>query len=266
VFAFIHIPKTAGSTISSILRQSYRTKHCDIRLGNDFAEPVLTASTLRRTRMIHWRLKSIAGHGVVPYSDLETLCPDLRYYTFVREPLSRCASEYQFLVQRDGLTASFDEWIASDAARNRITKKLGGTDDSASAIEVLRRRVDYVGVVERFNESLVMWQRWCGDPDLEIRHRPKNVMRQTSIKDNLLRDPVSHSALLAANQEDLEVYRYVLQEILPKQLSQYGPALEADVRAFQATNRPPRPCPGQLTSLLVRELLYKPLSKRLARN
>lgn len=265
VLAFIHIPKTAGSTISTILRHSYCWRHCDIRLGDDLCVPPLTAAVLRRTRWIYWRLESVAGHGIVPYSDLGTTCPDIRYYTFVREPIVRCASEYQFLVQRDGLSDSFDQWIESDRARNRMTRTICGEPDASKAIAVVNGWIGFVGLVERFDQSLVLLRQWLGRPVLDIRYRSKNVMRDSSIKDRLLGNEASRKKLAAANQQDIELYRYVTEHIYPEQVRRYGSGLAADVRHFVATNRRPRPYPRQLASLLVREMIYKPLARTLAR-
>lgn len=266
MFAFIHIPKTAGSTISSILRHSFRTRHCDVRLGDDFLNPALTARSLRRIGWVYWRLCSIAGHGVVPHTDLRALARDVRFYTFVREPLVRCASEYQYLVQRDGLTAPFDTWIETPNARNRMTKKICGKEDASAAMAILEKRVGFVGLVERFDESLVLLRSWFGVPALDIRYRAKNVMADNRVKQRLLGDRTARDRLIHANREDIELHRFVVESLYPRQVSEYGSALADDVRQFVATNCRPRPYPRQLVSLLLRELVYKPLVPALAWN
>jgi hypothetical protein len=265
VLAFIHIPKTAGSTISTILRNSYCTRHCDIRLGDDFREPVLSSLVLRRIRWVHWRLGSIAGHGVVPHSDLQVAYPNIRFYTFLRDPLHRCASEYQYLVRRDHLSVPFAEWIQTDLARNRMTKKLCGREDADVALSILRRRVGFVGLTERFDESLLLLRSWLADPALDIRYRPKNVTRDNHIKNRLLRQRPTRQMLIGANREDLRLYDQVVRSIYPEQERAYGEGLSTEVQRFQASNVRPRPYPRQLVSLLLREMIYKPLAPTLAR-
>ena len=81
MYAFIHIERTAGRTVSSILRRSFGTGHCDIRLPlarrrNDRPQHQLDhrvlvdAEILRRVRHVYRHLKGIAGHNVKPYGDL----------------------------------------------------------------------------------------------------------------------------------------------------------------------------------------------------
>ena len=230
LFAFIHIPKTAGSTLETILRQSFCSRHCDVRVGDDFNGPLLTAEVLRRTRWVYPRLASIAGHSVRPHGDLQAVRGGVRYYTLLREPVVRCASEYQFRVQRDGLPDDFGRWIHSGIARNRQTKMLAGVEDADAAIEMLRAKVGLVGLVERFNESLVLLRRWFDDPRLDIRYRSKNVTADNRLKRGLLNDPRSRRLLDEANREDRRLYDYVAAELYPAQVRAYGEAARRPIR------------------------------------
>jgi hypothetical protein len=265
VLAFVHIPKTAGSTISAILRQSFRTQHCDVRLGRDFDVFPLSPAVLQRIGWVYRRLHSIAGHGVVPSGDLRRAGFEPRFYTFLRDPVVRCASEYQYLVQRNNLTTRFDQWIETDPVRNRMTKMLGGQENANAAIAVLRQRVEFVGLAERFDESLVLLRHHFPTAALDIRYRSKNVTRDNQLKTRLLNDSQTREKLILANREDCRLYDHVRESIYPEQVRAYGPTLPADVARFQASNVRPLPYPRQLASLLLRELIYKPLAPRLAR-
>ncbi len=260
MYAFIHIPKTAGSTVATILRQSFLSRHCDLKLGKGFFYPALTAAALRRTRWVYWQLESIAGHYVVPHSDLKAGWPGIRYYTFLREPVARCISEYQRAVFRTQLDVPFDHWIRDPMYHNRQTRHLAGRDDVDAAMRMICERIGFVGLVERFDESLLLWRRWLDDERLDIRYRSKNIARRNSINQRLLADPRAMEQLHEANRLDMELYRRVLQEIYPRQVAAYGPALADDRAAFQR-DRAPRPTyPRQLPSLLLRELVFRPMS------
>jgi len=264
VFAFIHIPKAAGSTLAGILRHSFCTRHCDVRCGNGIkGRPRLTAAALRRIRWIYWRLKSIQGHGVVPHGDLHAI-GGVRFYTLLRQPIQRCASEYQYRVVRGDLMMPFEQWITTEIARNRMTRMIAGCEDANAAIEMIKRRVGFVGLVERFDESLLMWRRWLDDARVDIRYSSKNVMTDSNIKRQLLDDPATRAKLEEANREDLKLYQHVVDNVYPGQVQQYGPTLTADLEAFASTNSRPRIYPRELPSLVLRKAVYRPLALRIA--
>ncbi|HUS40636.1 MAG TPA: sulfotransferase family 2 domain-containing protein [Pirellulales bacterium] len=260
MLAFIHIRKTAGSTIDMVFRQSFGMGHCCVRHHRArAAAPVITAAELDRCRWIYRRMKTVSGHGIVPYSDLHLADPEIRFFTFLRDPIARCASDYQFRVQRGGMRMPFERWITTDIARNQQTKKLAAVEDAAAAIASFDSRISFVGLVERFNASLVLLRKWSQIPQLDIRYRSKNVAKDVSIKDRLLNGPDTREMLIEANQEDQKLYDYVAEEVYPRQVQAYGESLAADVQLFEATNAPLPVYPRQLMSMLLRELVYKPL-------
>ncbi|MEM7311567.1 MAG: hypothetical protein AAF497_00305 [Planctomycetota bacterium] len=253
--------KTAGSTLSAILRQSFLSRHCDVRVRSNRQrfDPIVEPAELRRMLVLYPNAASIAGHGVVPFMNLEDVVPGVRYYTIVRKPLERCASDYQFRVQRGGLQTPFEEWIQLPYARNHQVRKLAPDGRAETAIEMLRKRLGFVGITERFHESLIMFRRWCGSPELDIRYRSKNVASNNDIKRELMSDRRSRQQLLEANLEDLRLYA-AANEVFLEQRAEYGDSLSDEVAEFEATNFPTAKYPRQIPSMLKRELLYKPVS------
>jgi hypothetical protein len=261
MLAFIHIEKAAGSTISSILRRSYGLRHAEVcgwRNAWSTEDDLVLPEDLERTRWIFPALQSIAGHGVKPYAGLERVCPGIRYYTFLREPLDRCASHFQFQIQVMKKRVSFEQWIRTAGYRNFQTQKLTGGEDAAAAIEMLEQRIEFVGLMERFNESLVMLRRRFPDEPLDICYRAKNVATDSSIKKQLLDDTASRELLVQANQEDCKLYDYVRKALYPRQQRQYGESLAADVLRFQEANRTHGSSRQPLLPLLVRHLVFRP--------
>ncbi len=236
-------------------------RHCGIRVRKSrWQQPIISAREVLRCQYIYPRLSSISGHGIVPCGDLADVFPDIRFFTFLREPLDRCASDYQFRRRRGGLKVTFEDWIQTPLARNHQTRQLCGREDANLAIAVLESRVGFVGLVERFHPSLVMFSRWCNDCRLDIRHRSKNVAHDSSIKHELLTNLNSRRQLIEANREDLRLYDYVLTQYFPRQEADFGPRLNSDVKAFEAFNVPRPVYPRQALSTLVREFIYKPLA------
>ena len=95
-------------------------------------------------------------------------------------------------------------------------------------------RIGFVGTVEQFDASLVMMAAFYGFPWLG--YTRKWSAPTDGIKRRLLDDPASREMLQEANREDTALFRYVADEVLPRQEAAYGPSLAADVEAFREEN------------------------------
>jgi hypothetical protein len=265
VIANIHVMKTGGQTMCDILRQSFPGRHCDLQVKG-----VATADDLRFARRFYPRLRSIAGHNVVPLSDLADACDSIRYFAFLRDPVERCISHYQYRRNKDE-TSDFEPWLARFAnyqvrflSRTHIAADPWAIEPSAErAIEAVERHVGFVGLQERFDESLVMLQRWAADPDLDIEYRARNVAAQSSIRKRLLGDPRMVDLIRAHHAEDAKLYRHAREIIYPRQVADYGPGLDEDVARLRARlPAPQRRVVARALASVKRGLFYKPLARR----
>jgi hypothetical protein len=234
VIAVVHIHKTAGTTLAGVFKRSFGGRHCDVRL-TDPREDHLTPDGLRELKRWYPRLESILGHPVRSYAGLEEVAPgEIRYVTFLRDPIVRTASHYQYDVQRGGVGLSFDEWLTHDAVRDRQVRILAGPDGStAEAIRQLDRFA-FVGRADRFDESLVMMEHFLGMPD--VRYASKWVAPTDDIKKRLLADPEAVAKIAAINKKDLEIWDHVVGAIYPAQSTRYGRGLADDAVALEAAN------------------------------
>src|SRR6476660_3942749 len=158
LLVFVHINKTAGTTMRYILRSTYGARHCDVEpwQGTQNGTP-FSSEDLRRLRMVYPDLASIAGHRVVGYVELEEDRTDVRYFTFLRDPVRMCASRFQYHVdhgRKQGLV--FEECIQRDWLRDAQTKRIAGTASVDDAIRVIKDRAMFVGLTERFDQSIVL--------------------------------------------------------------------------------------------------------------
>ena len=234
LLVFVHINKTAGTTLRFILRSSYGARHCDVEPWHGaWTDPPFSTADLKRVRKLYPRLASIAGHRVSGYVDLEEPGTDFRYLTFLREPVALCASRFQYqLDYRKKQNLEFEAWIEKDWVRNAQTQRIGGTTDARDAIGVIHRKAMFVGLTERFDESVVLLQALRA-PDLDIAYAPENVAKRSDVANRLLADPGTRRMIVDANEADLELYEHVVREVYPAQQAAYGDSLAGSVASFR---------------------------------
>jgi hypothetical protein len=260
MIVFVHISKTAGTTVTYILRSSYGLRHCQVEpWGAKWTGPPFSSHDLQRLRRLYPNLESIAGHRVRGYVDLQENGTEFRYFTFLRHPLKRLASYYQFKVLDKGYEDAFENWIVQrEWPHNRQTKAIAGVVDVDEAIRTIKEKNIFVGLAERFDESIVMLKSLVAN-DLNISYKRVNVARKDTIKDRLLATESTRQMLIEANQADLELYNYVEQELYPTYQQEYGSSLQDDVADYRQTQSNTFNYRNLTISRLKHYSLYKPL-------
>jgi hypothetical protein len=260
MLVFIHINKTAGRTVRYILRSSFGPGHCEAEPWHaEWTGAPFSTDDLLRLRKLYPRLKSIAGHRITGYVDLQESGTQFRYFTFMRDPLKTCASRFQYNVQyRKKKNLVFEEWIQREWTRNHQTKMIAGRADLTEAIRILRAKQVFVGLTERFDESLLLLKAMVAN-DLDISYKPVNVSRKSTLAESLLSNASTRQMLVEANQVDQELYDFVQKELYPSFQREYGPSLEADVRDYQQTRRNAFDRWNLTLSRLKQFAIYKPL-------
>jgi len=234
VLVFIHINKTADSTVRYILRSSYGMRHCEAEPWRAAWDGPFTAADLHGLRRIYPRLASIAGHRLTGCVDLDGAGRDLRYFTFLRDPLKLTASRFQYHVEHRGMRdLVFEEWVQREWLRNPQTRQIGGTARVEDAIRTIENKGIFVGLTERFDESVLML-KCLRAPDLDIRYTPVNVAKSSRLAQELLADPRAREAIVAVNVADVALYEYAKTELYPAIVREYGGSLEAALSDLRA--------------------------------
>lgn len=258
MLVFVHINKTAGSTVRYMLRSSFGTHHCDVEPWHAaWSDPPFSADDLRRLRKLYPKLESIAGHRITGYEDLGEAGTTLEYFTFVRDPIKATASRFQYNIgYRKKRDLVFADWIRNDWVRNYQTKRIAGTADLDAAIDIIRNKNIFVGVRERFDESMVLLKGLRAN-HLDISHRRVNVAPDNTVAKRLTSEDKTLRMLEEANEVDTQLYAWVSRELYPGFQEEYGPRLQQDVDTYQRN-------PGDFsdrrifTSRVKRYGLYKP--------
>ena len=231
VLLFIHMNKVGGRSVRYILRSSYGARHCELEPDGFWAAPAFSSADLRWLRKLYPRLASVAGHRVSGYVDLGDSALELRYFTFLRDPVKLCASRWQAHVDKKKGKRTFEQWLEGERARNPQTLQLAGVPDAGEAIRNLELKEVFVGLTENFDESLVLLKALRAS-DLDIAYERVNVAKRTVVAEELLADPKRRQAIVEANQADLELFEYARHEVFPRQQREFGPTLGSAVEAF----------------------------------
>jgi hypothetical protein len=274
MYAFVHIEKTAGTTLNSILRRSFGTGHCDMRLpickrplDNVDARQHVSAADLRRVRWIYRHLRGIAGHNVKPYADLHEACPDIRFFTFLRDPVARTRSH--FLNRGQGhQRPDLERWMAQPWMHNWQTRMLAGEPNLQRAIDLIGTRVKFVGLAERFDESLLMLGQWLALPGFSPEYQSRNTFgnqrtpraaAQAGVDISYLKSPEVISIIQESNTTDQALYDWIQREVFPAQVAAFRGDLTANVAALRAANASSPEALEPLPSRLLRNFAYKTL-------
>ena len=260
MLVFIHINKTAGSTVRYILRSTFGINHCEVEPWHaQWTDPPFSTQDLQRLRKLYPHLESIGGHRVTGYVDLQENGTQLKYFTFMRDPLKTCASRFQYNIQyRKKKNLVFEEWIQKEWTRNHQTKMIARVPDVNKAIRIIQDKNIFVGLTERFDESMVLLKALVAD-NLNISYKPVNVARKNTLAERLLSTESTRQMLIEANQADLELYNFIKKELYPAFQQEYGSNLERDVVGYQQNRDNNFQSRNITLSRLKQYLIYKPM-------
>ena len=242
---FVHIPKTAGTTLTQVVRRAYKPDEVIFLYETRIPQSVELFNRLPEAAKR--RLKMVLGHvGFGLHEHMGRACT---YATVLREPVERIISYYYFVLRSPGHflhgpakelgLEGFARSEASHKLTNGQTKylaELDGLDASRDTLETAKRHLEnyfsVVGLIERFDETLMMLRRAAGwgipyyDKANVTAHRPEKSRVPASAVDTIREH----------NQLDMELYDWASKRF-DRQVADAGLGLKAEVAALGAANK-----------------------------
>lgn len=228
ILVFTHIPKTGGQTIVHLLRRHFGLGELSVRARGrpDFYRPQDLRADLR---MMPVSPRCLHSHSIRPCVDFQEFEHRLVWFTMLRDPIQRYISQYLYNYEVMGERFDVLHFIRHRPDKpNRQVGLLAGTDDLKAAKGHLRRMA-WVGLMERFDESLVLMRERLGLEGMDLRYgQPRNVgdrRRRTLDRQEVRATFDRHrDEVIAHNKLDLELYEFARNEIWPQQIAEYGEA------------------------------------------
>jgi len=244
---FLHIPKTAGTTLNKVLDDNLSpdnildlyTDEQHAAIGDVTYEEIAEYSLVRGHIFIS-DFKDILD-GPVPF----------RVFTFLRDPIERVISEFYFLKRwpkshlhkyLNEKNISLGEYITSEdpmlrqRGRNNMTNSLSGVIDGSEddrlelAWHHLKDRFLTFGILERFDESLLMLKRLAG---FDNAFYEKQNVRAINVDRPVTEDDMD--IIHEYNQMDIMLYSLATREF-NRRVELLGAGFQSEFRAFSSVN------------------------------
>ena len=250
---FLHIPKTAGSTLYRILERHYRFSQI-YTIWQTGTLDEFKALTPERTKQI----KLLRGHA--GYGTHQQLPGQSAYFTILRNPTARVISYYHFirrtphhychqqLIENNWTLPQFLNNKADPMADNAHTRLLSGfgsgqevpfgklTKAHLQSAKDNLASMAVVGLTERFDETLFLLSAAFGWQKLN--YARQNVTKEA--KKSTEQPTETLAAIHSVNQFDWELYDYA-ERLMEDQVNKQGAGWQEKIMHFQKQNDRLRP-------------------------
>lgn len=221
LIVFMHIPKTAGTTLRLLIDQNYKIWE----IYREYRQVPMKVK-------IPANVKCIQGHQPFGFHDI--LDRPHTYLTMLRDPIQRVISEYYYIRAANAHDPYIGEKIAKEnmslfdyvssldekillRTRNMQTRYAAGSltlhnINLEKAKENLCNYFSVVGITEMFDQSLMLMKKEFGWEDVSYKKRVVNVDRPRNIQ-----YPKELIEKIKENNElDIMLYNWAKEQLIKK--------------------------------------------------
>ena len=260
VFVFVHIAKTAGSTLLYVLDKNFKGEH--LLLNKSKKHDFFSNEETQAIATIHSDVRCISSHSIVlPFKQPTNV--KIRYipFTFFRDPVERIFSEFLYhksrvikgLVTKEAPMDSFIKWYEFQLAYgNKISNgrwtfgknlQLYHIDKNMN-LESAKKRLSeeflFAGITERFDESLIIFKEKMKEVgvDLDIHYIKQNVTKNildlNEEREYLVKE---YAEMLRENNKDeYEIYNFINAN-LDAEIEKYQGNFQLDLERYKKSNK-----------------------------
>jgi len=256
---FVHTPKAGGTTIRGIMHRQYGKRNCYETTKTNISQ-LLALPEYEKDK-----IKVLQGHRILGLWGLHKhFNKDVIYITMLRDPIDRVISHYYYnllgfssnkkIISNNYSLKDYVQNGIFPNAENRQVKELSGNPDIPygtctremleTAIRNIDAQFDMVGIMEYFDESLIMLMLKFGwwYPFYRKRNVTHNRPRKADIDKETLKVIEKH------NQLDIELYQYA-KEKFEHRLEEMDDTFYKKLKVFRKIN-PYFKIPGEIKNFM----------------
>ncbi len=257
---YVHLERCGGTTMHNLLRSNFPfyTTINPRRWSNEL-QNAFTDKHLKSMLKIIPFCQGIGGHTIRPFFNYESvLKPGYKklMFTFLRDPVKRYLSHFYYQKYVMNIPWSIEQFLDEERFNHFQTVKIAGSSDANKAIEILQNKIDFVGISEQYDASLLMLFALFGKrPNYELRNalRPKGEVKKLEEFPEKIQNRI-----LENNSQDQIIYDFAIRKIFPSYLDSYSGNLESDIIKLKKENEHYRYAPGnRMANIAFKYINYK---------
>jgi hypothetical protein len=271
VLIHLHIPKTGGTSLNSMIQHAFRDDEISDTMFDDstrYNALGLAPYELCQQRFAGYasdrfqRIRYVTGH--LPIGLHRAFDRPARYFTTIRHPVDRVISDFFFRIQerepllKDGRLLTLDEYVETrndvylcdyqvrvisgsaelEAERQPIGMQTPGPPVEARHLEQAKSNIEEyflsAAPLERMTELALLIRSVYGWPMRRLLNENKNRTKRRLLAREVL--PRTLKIIEECNRHDLELYEWVGKRFAA-QLQLFEPSLSRDKQVFKLMSR-----------------------------